>query len=189
MRWAWASAVLAGALVGLAQPVRADCPNACNLTVTATPTIDPAIACLTVVPSAESCDCGVVLVVTNNCPDAVNATDFQFTSCGAMAAGATNYKCPGLQPGEQGVDVLAIPASSGIGAKTWTLHVQEGGTTSAITIDAHVMSFVSGCSCALSQPDAAHRCALSLVTVGGLAAVILGARRRRRRARSRQRHA
>jgi hypothetical protein len=190
MRWVWAGAVLVAAWVASTQPARAGCPNVCDLTVSAAPTIDPAIPCLTALPNAATCNCGVILVVTNHCPDVVNATDFQFTSCGAPGAAPTDYQCPSLQPGQQGEEVLAIPSSSGIGAKSWTLHVQEGGAVSAITVDANVTSFGAGCACGIAPaPAAAYGSTLSLAAAGALAAVILGARRRRRPRRLRERHA
>ena len=71
---------LAILLVFVAPRARAGCLNVCDLTVSQA-AIDPPIACLTVKPTAETCDCGLFLTMTNGCTDTVSATDFQFDNC------------------------------------------------------------------------------------------------------------
>src|SRR3954469_18483340 len=97
------SGVLLGILLVLAAPrARAGCLNLCDV-VASQPTIDPPITCLTVMPRDETCDCGLLLTMTNACTDTVSATDFQFDSC--LGGGArTGNQCPSISPGQQGLE-------------------------------------------------------------------------------------
>jgi len=173
------SGVLLGLLMVIAAPrARAGCLNVCDLTVSQA-TIDPPIACLTVKPTAETCDCGVLLTMTNGCTDAVSATDFQFDSCLGGSA-PTGHQCPSISPGQEGLEELTIPASTGTGVKSWTQHLEEAGVTSTLTVMANVTSFGAGCACSVPRRDAAPGGTLALVLAG---VSITIARRRRQRGR------
>jgi hypothetical protein len=169
---------LAILLVLVAPRARAGCPNVCDLIVSQA-TIDPPIACLTVKPTAETCDCGVFLTVTNGCTDTVSATDFLFTSCGPVGGTPTGNQCPSVSAGQQGVDILTIPASSGTGPKSLTLHLEEAGVASTLTIMANVSSFGAGCACSVPARGGTPGGSLALVLAG---VATTAARRRRPRA-------
>lgn len=175
------SGVALAILVVLVAPrARAGCPNVCDLVVSQA-TIDPPIACLTVKPTAETCDCGVFLTITNGCTDTVSATDFQFTSCGPVGGTPTGNQCPSISAGQQGVEILTIPASSGTGPRSLTQHLEEAGVTSTLTVMANVTSFGAGCACSVPPRDGTPGGTLALV----LAAVSITAARRRRGTRRR----
>ena len=167
---------LAILLVFVAPRARAGCLNVCDLTVSQA-AIDPPIACLTVKPTAETCDCGLFLTMTDGCTDTVSATDFQFDNC--LGGGAlVGHQCPSISPGQEGEEILKIPASSGTGVKSWTQHLEEAGVTSTLTVMANVTSFNAGCACSVPRRDAAPGGTLALVLAG---VSITIARRRRGR--------
>jgi len=165
------------AVMVVAPRARAGCPNVCDLVISQA-TIDPPIDCLTVTPTAETCDCGAFLTMTNGCTDTISATDFQFDSCGPVGGTPTGHQCPGLSPGEQGEYRVTIPASSGTGSKSWTLHLEEAGTTSTLTEMTDVTSFGAGCACRVPARGGTPGGPLALV-LAGVSITAAGLRRRR----------
>ena len=140
--------LLAVWLAGSTRTAWAGCPKTCDLMVEPV-TIDPALSCLTVSTVPGTCDCGVELTVTNDCTDAITASDFVFRGCKLPGQDQFSPDCALLEPRGTGYLDLDI---DGTGMKSWDLHLQQAETPFTMTVRANVTAFDAhpGCDCATS---------------------------------------
>jgi len=165
-------------LAALARPAKAGCPNVCQIAQPAV-AISPALDCASFSQSAETCDCGLLVTMTNNCPNAINAVDFTFNSC--VAAGgstALTQPCPSVAPG---MKATVLVRASGDGAKSWPLHLNTAMTDYTATATADVSAFSSGgssCSVARGEPES-PQIASGMWTIVLATLLVIGRRRQR----------
>ena len=80
----------------------AGCPNTCAITVEPA-VVDPALACLQVQVSGETCECALHLVVSNGCTSSVDFPTNTFYYCpqadGTVQNGCASVPAPGTASG------------------------------------------------------------------------------------------
>ena len=132
----------------LARTAVAGCPNVCELTVDPA-TVAPALACVKIEVTSETCDCGVSVSLTNGCTTSVNAIGFTFDSCGPPGANLAQLTqpCPVVEPSMLATKLLR---ASGTGSKHWALQLQNQGADYTATVAANVTSSGAKGGCAVS---------------------------------------
>jgi hypothetical protein len=164
----------------VSRPAGAGCLNPCEVSVEPAVVV-PASECLDVRASAQTCDCGVAIVVDNRCSNAAVATDFVFDTCALRNQRPQDYgrDCDTVAPNGQGTVVYKLGPPEG--PHDWSLSLQADGATVSISVHAVVSSFISeGCGCLLATARGAQRApAAPLVGLGLL--VSLGLRRHAKR--------
>jgi len=121
---------------------RAGCPNVCELTVEPAE-VDPALACLVVEASDQTCDCSVLLEISNQCDASLAFPEGTFYYCGDRAEG-----CDTLPAGSSSTAERRV---TGEGPGDWVLTFEGEGTPHTLTVRYHVSSFDSspgGCALA-----------------------------------------
>jgi hypothetical protein len=113
---------------------RAGCPNVCEL-AGHTAEVAPALACLTVQASPQTCDCGVRLTLKNTCSDGVDAVGFVLAACGRPGAtpGELQRDCTTVPAGFEGWLEVAAPHAEGTGAKEKRLALRRAGVEHTLT--------------------------------------------------------
>lgn len=167
--------ILSGTLCAVLEPsvARAECPNLCELRVDP-PSVEPGLTCATWQTKPQTCDCAVLLVLTNGCDTPIEALDFSFDSC--MTAAGLERDCDVVEPGARASWFLKL---SSTGQHESALHVRSAEGEHSI----HVMSIVEsfddgGCSIAAASPASPRGLPLSATAVVALS---LAMRRRKRR--------
>ena len=140
MRGGFLVAVFAGVALALGTGVaHAGCPNTCDIEV-APEVVDPAMSCAEFSISGHECDCGLHVVLHNDCSTDIEAVDFEFNSCGGPPAGSTEREpeCTIVPAGGDGVLRLC---TTGNGHKEWSLQLRHDGTDHTLRLTADVSSF------------------------------------------------
>lgn len=136
-------------LAAYARPAKAGCPNVCQIAQPSV-AISPALDCASFSASGETCDCGLLATMTNNCTGAIDAVDFTFNSCVAVSGSTVlTQPCPSVAPGMRAT--LRLRAS-GDGTKSWPLHLNTAMTDYTATATADVSGFsAGGSSCSVAR--------------------------------------
>ncbi|HSY38175.1 MAG TPA: hypothetical protein VLA79_01570 [Polyangia bacterium] len=167
------SGVLALALAAWSTAARAGCPNVCQISG-ATVQITPPLDCLHLKAAAETCDCGVLVDIDNQCAAPIEATGSPITTC--LNSAGYGAPCPSLEPMAQG---SLVEKADAVGSQVWTLALSTQGTSHSLSITADVTSMGDGgCAAAAGAP---HSRMAAWFAVAGV--IALAARRRRRRSR------
>jgi hypothetical protein len=169
------------AAFAMALPVpnaHAGCPNTCELT-TPPVTVTPALDCIKVAASPQTCDCAVFVTLTNQCSAPVDAVGFTFSSCGFFGSSHLTQPCPSVDANK--VASLRL-TTTGTGHQNWNLSLREQGAVYVASVNADVTSFNDSGGCAVAREPVSldYRLLWPLALVGACFARAM----RRTRARS-----
>jgi hypothetical protein len=130
-----------------ASPLNARCPNACELTQTVS--IQPTLSCLAIFSAADTCNCGVDVLLVNNCQAKINATGFTFPACAEVGnVDATLKKsCSSLNPNYRGELEIRAYESQGFGEHNVQFKLALDLDEYTLTVFYDIESFAPGCYC------------------------------------------
>jgi len=134
--------VAAGLLVGGAPAAQAICHNVCEISHEAV-TIVPPLDCARIRPINKTCECGLQLEISNDCPETLQTVDFAFHICGRPGSSIDEHarNCTSLPAGHRGVTDIDLPEAEGTGRKDkrLVLRAQDGDHTIVAPIKIHLL--------------------------------------------------
>ena len=122
------------------------CLNLCDIASETTVVIEPPLTCADIKASADDCDCGVRLQITNNCDATLTFVDFRFPICAPEGA-ERSEPCAELHPGGWGRVLFELTT---VGDTRQVVMVRDAeGVEHRIELATTVTSFDDGCACSL----------------------------------------